>query len=133
MCFVFKQINSKIEFLNNCNINLNKMEYTNSLTDYLFNQGILDEKSKNEFTSAYYSQGDNQDPNESQVFENTAVFTLAWFLKNLSSEQAFSVSERIFNKWQEIEENTFYKKIGNLISIFQRNQLFLQNLQWING
>ena len=102
---------SKIEFLNNSNINLNKMEYTNSLTEYLLNQGILDDKSKDEFTNAYYSQEENQDANESQLFENTAVFTLAWFLKNLTSEQAFSMSEKIFSKWQEIEENTFYKKI----------------------
>ena len=53
------------------------MEYTNSLTEYLLNQGILDDKSKDEFTNAYYSQEENQDANESQLFENTAVFTLA--------------------------------------------------------
>ena len=87
------------------------MEYTKSLTEYLLSQGILDDKSKDEFTNDYYSQEENHDANESQLFENIAVFTLAWFLKNLTSEQAFSMSEKIFSKWQEIEENTFYKKI----------------------
>ena len=71
----------KLNFFNNSNINLNKMEYTNCLTKYLLSQGILDEKSKDEFTNSYYSQEENQDSNESQLFENTAVFTLAWFMK----------------------------------------------------
>ena len=83
------------------------MEYTNSLTEYLLNQGILNEKSKDELANSYYSQEENQDTNESQLFENTAVFTLAWFLKNLTSEQAFSMSEKIFSKCQEIEEKKY--------------------------
>ena len=57
------------------------MEYTNSLTEHLLTQGILDEQTKEEFTQAYYSQEEVQNLNDSQSFEKTAIFTLTCFLK----------------------------------------------------
>lgn len=44
-------------------------------------------------------------------------------LNNLSSEQAYEISKRIFQKWQEAEEKAFYNKMGRVINIYQKNQI----------
>lgn len=44
-------------------------------------------------------------------------------LNNLSSDQAYDISQRIFQKWQEIEENKFYNTIGRVTHIYQKNQM----------
>jgi hypothetical protein len=57
------------------------MEFTNSLTEHLQTQGLLDENTVRDFTQAYYEQENASSLNDSENFEQTAIFTLTCFLK----------------------------------------------------
>lgn len=57
------------------------MEFTNSLTEHLQTQGLLDENTVKEFAQSYYEQQDASSLNDSDNFEQTAIFTLTCYLK----------------------------------------------------
>ncbi|CAI2358799.1 unnamed protein product [Moneuplotes crassus] len=112
------------------------MEFTNSLTEHLKNIGILDENASQNFSKSYYDQKNISGHDESDSFEDTAIFTLTCYFKNLSSDQAHEISKRIYNNWQEAEEIRFLTKIEKVIGIYQRNKIaYLKQFlrKWLNN